>query len=110
MWNGTAFSDCPQDEILLRHSLYSRTEGTAGTCNNGDIVGQSLGVQGNHYISQLNVTVTPDIVGKTITCVYDALSADHSNDMTLFTEIIPGNVFRSFYPAEYTALCMHLFM
>ena len=72
-------------------------------------MGQSLGVQGYHYTSQFNVTVTPDIVGKTITCVYDALTADHSNDMTLFTEIIPGNAFRSFYLAEYTALCIYLF-
>ena len=93
VWNGTAFSGCPQDEILLSHPLYNHTEGTAGTCNNGDIEGQSLGVQGNHYTSQLNVTVTPDIVGKTITCVYDALTADHSNDMTLFTATIPGNIY-----------------
>ena len=60
------------------------------TCNNGDIVGQSLGVQGDNYTSQLNVTITPDMVGKTVMCVYDALTGEQGSVMILFTATIPG--------------------
>ena len=58
------------------------------TCNNGDIVGQSLGVQGDNYISQLNVTITPDTAGKTIICAYDDFIGNlFLNKIT----VIPGN-------------------
>lgn len=58
------------------------------TCNNGDIVGQSLGVQGNNYTSQLNVTITPDTAGKTIICAYD----DFTENLLLNKiTVIPGN-------------------
>ena len=53
-------------------------------------MGQTLGVQGNNYISQLNVTITPNTAGKTITCAYDALSADPTNDMIKFSTTVPG--------------------
>ena len=62
-----------------------------GTCNNGQIVGESLSVQGNNYNSQLNVTVTPDMAGKTIICVYDALTSNQTQDMIKFSTIVPGN-------------------
>ena len=32
---------------------------------------RSLSVEDNNYTSQLNVTVTPDIAGKTIKCLHD---------------------------------------
>ena len=86
VWSGTAFSGCLQNEILLPHHP---TGGSFGTCNNGAIVGQSLGVQGNNYTSQLNVTITPETAGKTITCAYDAL--DGRNIMIKFSTIILGN-------------------
>ena len=34
-------------------------------------MGRSLGVEGNNYTSQLNVTVTTDVAGKTVECFYD---------------------------------------
>ena len=43
-------------------------------------------------------------------CGYDALSSDHSNDVTLFTAIIPGNITlltTLFICQMYTLLCMH---
>ena len=91
LWNGTAFSGCPQDEILLHHSYFTSAGGSTGTCNNGAIVGQSLGVQGNSYTSQLNVTITPETAGKTIMCAYDALTSDQTQDMIRFSMVVPGN-------------------
>ena len=88
IWSGTDFSGCQQNEILLQHHQYTRPGGSTGTCNNGAIVGQSLGVQGNNYTSQLNVTITPETAGRTITCAYDALTGQ---DITIkFSKIIPG--------------------
>ena len=89
VWSGTAFSGCLQNEILLQHSDFTPTGGPTGRCNNGGIVGQSLGAQGNNFTSQLNVTITPETAGKTIMCSYDAL--DSQNIMIKFSTIIPGN-------------------
>ena len=51
-------------------------------------MGQSLGIQGNSYTSQLNVTITPETAGRTIKCAYDALTGQ---DITIkFSTIIPG--------------------
>ena len=72
VWTGTAFNcSSSNNEILLLHTHFSSIEGDYGLCNNGAIVGQSLGVEGNNYTSQLNVTVTPDIAGKIVECFYD---------------------------------------
>jgi hypothetical protein len=43
-----------------------------GVCNNGAIVARSLSVEGNNYTSQLDVIVTPDIVGKSVECLHDS--------------------------------------
>ena len=69
VWRGSAF-DCTNEEMSLRHRHFTSESGVAGQCNNGSIVGQSLGVQDGQYTSQLNVTVTADIIGKNIECVY----------------------------------------
>ena len=90
VWNGTAFSGCPLNEIILFHRRFPST-GDFGECNNGNIVGRSLGVEGNNFASQLNVTVTPDIAGKTITCFYDTLTTNSTNDMIQLSTIVPGN-------------------
>ena len=68
VWTGTAF-DC--NEIALLHSRFSSAYGIYGTCNNGAIVARSISMEGNSYTSQLNVTVTPDTAGKTVTCGID---------------------------------------
>ena len=57
-------------------TLHQRARGPTGKYNNGDIEAQSFGAQGNNYTTQLDVTITPDVVGKTIMCVYDALTSD----------------------------------
>ena len=90
VWNGTAFSSCLQDEIILPHSQFTSTRGSIGTCNDGDIVGRGLQVEGNNYTSQLYVTITPDTAGKIIVCAYDALTTDSTNDIIQFSTIVPG--------------------
>ena len=87
IWTGTAFSGCQQNEILLQHSLFTSTGGSTGTCNNRDIVGQSLGVQGNNYTSQLNITITQDTAGKIIACAYDTLTSDQTQDRIKSTTV-----------------------
>ena len=67
--------NCTSNEITLLHSRFNRssTGGTNGTCNNGKITGQSLSVNdsSNCYTSYLHIMVTPDTIGKSITCTYD---------------------------------------
>ena len=65
---GTAF-DCVNTDITLLHSAYKSEHGAFGVCNDGTIVAQSLGVEDSYYTSQLNVTVTSNMIGKTIMCV-----------------------------------------
>ena len=69
VWRGTAF-DCPSgdSEIVI---LYNRF--VSRYCNNGTIVGWNLGIGSDNrtYTSRLNITVSPGIIGKNITCEYD---------------------------------------
>ena len=77
VWYGSAF-DCAgtSGEISLLHFLY--TDDTvsharaSGECNKGSIVAQGLRTENDtYYVSRLNVTVTADIIGKNIECIYD---------------------------------------
>ena len=68
VWRGTAF-DCATNEITLLHSVFKSGHGAFGTCNNGAIMAQSLGVENSYYTSQLNVRLTSDTVGKTVMCI-----------------------------------------
>ena len=65
LWRGSAF-DCRGNEITLRHCLFRSESGTAGDCNDGSIVAQSLREQDGCYTSRLNVTFTADLIGKGI--------------------------------------------
>ena len=62
-WRGLTF-DCENSniEITLLHSLFMN--GTIGTCNNGSIIGRSIGVDNG-------TCFTPDIIGKRIACIHD---------------------------------------
>ena len=68
VWRGTAFN-CPgsANEIALRHSLFS-TSGASGTCNNGALTAESVGVVDNCYTSRLMVTVSPALNETTVEC------------------------------------------
>ena len=71
VWTGTAFSDCDLSEITLLHIRYMEEEITTGTCSNGVITGRSLRIEGNLYVSQLEIVVNPEMVGKSIVCAHD---------------------------------------
>ena len=70
LWDGSAFS-CASNEIFLRHSQFSLPAGISGSCNNGAIMGRSIGVTDGCYSSELNVTVSSDLSGRTIQCNHD---------------------------------------
>ena len=93
VWHGSVINDCNQnnilsDEIIFSHSRILRGLLERGSCNNGSIQAQSIGVvNNNHYISQLNVTVSSDMHNKTIEC--DRVAVDGTRVMfriTLTTE------------------------
>lgn len=76
VWTGTAFScNDGSNEIALLHSRYASSNGAVGVCNNGVIVARSLRVEDGYYTSQLNVSVTADIAGKTVVCLHDNVSS-----------------------------------
>ena len=85
IWKGTAF-DCEDrnNKITLIHNRFMSPGGTSKDCNNGAIVAQSIGVEDSQYSSQLNVTVTDDMAGKTIMC----LTANASDQIIQFSTTI----------------------
>lgn len=73
VWQGTAFQ-CDgnnRDIIVLRHTQFRRSYKPGGICNNGAIVAQAIGVVNDSYISQLNVTVSPELNNTTVECWHD---------------------------------------
>lgn len=73
VWQGTALQ-CDShsaNTIALRHTQFEQSQKPRGTCNNGDIVATALGVVNNSYISQLNVTVSPDWNNTNVECSHD---------------------------------------
>ena len=69
VWKGTAFSGCNSNEISLIHN---RGKGSFGKCNNGAITGRITRSESNTtYISQLEVMITPEMIGKNIVCNHD---------------------------------------
>ena len=65
VWGGTSFN-C--DEISLRHNDF---EDAIGECNNGAIVGYSIQNSDNSYTSRLDVRLSANLQGQTITCSVD---------------------------------------
>ena len=100
VWKGTVF-DCEDrnNKITLIHNRFMSPGGTSKDCNNGAIVAQSIGVEDNLYSSQLNVTVTDDMAGKTIMC----LTANASDQMIQFsTTIMIGMKAKLLFPVHVT--------
>ena len=92
-WGGTAFN-CPDtsNKIILSHTFYA-TEGINGACNNGAIIGRSLGViNGNCYISQLNVTVQKATSSLRVVCTHNSDSGPIPVDGSSITAVSGMNV------------------
>ena len=74
IWEGSAFLECygtNTNTIFLRHSGYNSPNKPRKVCNNGAIVARAIGVDGNNYTSQLNVTVSAEMNNKTVECVHE---------------------------------------
>ena len=78
VWGGTAFNCAGGNEIPLRHNQF---EGAIGECNDGAIIGYSIENIDNCYTSRLDVRLSADLHGLTVTCSVD----DGSSVTTLGT-------------------------
>ncbi len=92
LWNGSAF-DCARmgNEISLLHYLYKNNSihvRASGECNNGSIVAQIVRVKNSTYVSQLNVTVSDGVIGKTIECLYENYSINATTIMRVGEETL----------------------
>ena len=71
MWAGSAFM-CQGGEIPLRHFGFLEA---IGECNDGAIIGQGVDIAINnsltYYTSHLYVTLSPELLGRTVTCSVD---------------------------------------
>ena len=108
-WQGDAFN-CPHigNQIRLRHEKFSEPDGTSVQCNRGEIVGQSLRVEGSNYSSrnyssQLTVHVTYELNGTTAECVYENLVTNEESvigqtQLTLTTGMLmnSNNIYLSY--------------
>ena len=72
IWQGSIF-DCTDrampNEIILLHGNHSTFVQQRKICNNGTIVVQGIYAINNSFTSQLNITVSIDMFGKTIECI-----------------------------------------
>jgi hypothetical protein len=75
VWMGDFFHCSSGKRVMeLQHSptrVGDTPEFTDRTCNNGSIMGRIILAENGIFISQLNVTLTSDIVGRSIECAYD---------------------------------------
>ena len=85
VWSGSAFDcDSAHHEIVLLHSRFNESSEYIRTCNNGTVVGWSLGDANGTYTAQLNVTIKPEIIGQRIRCSLDSSSPDVIGDYTIY--------------------------
>ena len=84
--------------IELRYSQSTNAQGGVSStriCNDGNIMGRLVRIENGGFISQLNVTVTSEIAGRTIDCAYDNGTMHRIGSINLTT----GNGF--FYACIY---------
>ena len=103
VWTGTAFN-CTFNEISLIHRHFSTSTGVFGQCNNGAIIGHSIGVEGNNYTSQLSIIVAPDTAGKDISCIHDSISITTAQ----FSTVIPTTIGKQEHTMNILNLSRHL--
>ena len=75
VWQGTAFQCDDHNfyrDITLRHSQFGAQQKptVTSTCNSGTIIAQAIGIVNNSYISELTVTVSPEMNNTTVECVH----------------------------------------
>lgn len=71
VWGGNAFQ-CAGDSITLRNSDFGSLSSPAvGECNSRQILARGISQDNSCYISQLNVTLTEELLGRTVTCGFN---------------------------------------
>ena len=70
VWKGDFFR-CSTGKRLIELVHRQRYDFSSQICNDGNVVGRFVRVENNSFISQLNVTLTHDIAGKSIECISD---------------------------------------
>ena len=63
--------DCANNEIVLLHSQYT-SNNAFGTCNNGTVTGQSIGVKNDRFTSELQAAVSESFNNKSVRCIHDS--------------------------------------
>ena len=77
LWMMGDFFHCSSGKQLieLAHSQLTNVQGGGASstliCNDGNIAGRLIRVENGTFTSQLNITLTTDIVGRSIECAYD---------------------------------------
>ena len=96
VWRGTAFN-CAGNEITLRHNTFESGD-AAGECNNRAIVGRGLHKVNDCYTSQLNISISMEMIGRSVECAYDDLSGSNPTLIGMDTiTITTGIIFQSMY-------------
>ena len=91
-WSGTAFN-CPGNGFILRHERFTNPKGVTGECNDGAIVGRSVGAENGSFTSQIRFTFTPSFNNKTVSCTYNSNSAVEIIGTSLLT-LAEGEYFK----------------
>ena len=71
VWQGSAL-ECrnSNDEIILLHSRFNN--GTSSSCSSEAVVGMSIGVENDLYISQLVVRIKDGMTNREVKCFRDS--------------------------------------
>jgi hypothetical protein len=70
VWKGDFFN-CLSGKRVIELVHRYRDDFSSHTCNDGNVVGRFVSIENDSFTSQLNITLTRDIVGKSIECISD---------------------------------------
>ena len=86
LWKGDAMNCTDADnEIVFRHSQF---DNVTKICNAGAIRGQSLSIVDKEYTSQLNISLTSELIGQNITCIHNYYCNSNSSTFKEITSAI----------------------
>ena len=92
VWRGSAFNcNSSDNEIFLHDSGHgNRLEKSITSCNNGAIVGQIVEIENGSYASQLDVTISSDVIGKSVECAFQNSTDEVLGSFTIPSFLITG--------------------
>ena len=87
IWRGTAFDQCPNDRITLRHGEFNQPGYSQNCGGSGLIIGRAVSVMNGSYTSQLVVNVSQGIIGANVECASDSGSHVGTKQIQLTTGV-----------------------